>query len=115
VATIPTNPHPLARFPASHFSPDRIYRPGDLMSWNSRVRDAWPMALFYKRVAVAYPTSLNFNLYPTDARLGNLPLDKLERSARTWNLSCAHLRHSFLQSEFMIYYTNLGVNSVPER
>jgi hypothetical protein len=97
-ATIPTDPHPLAGFPAGHLSADRIYGPGNFVSRQSRVRDVQPLALFYKRVPMANTTGLNLDPHPPGTGLWNFALNQLGRQARAWEPSRAHLRRSFLQS-----------------
>jgi hypothetical protein len=91
---VPTYADAVSLTPTLHVGSDLGDCPGDLVSGNSRIRNARKQAFFRNYVTVAYPTGVNANPDLSWPRLWDLPLDNLEASPGFGYFHSFHLRHS---------------------
>src|SRR5208282_4073850 len=97
LATMPADADPFAFLPVFYTGSDFINHASDLVSGNTRIRDARKQALFGDHIAVTDSTSLNANPHLPSAGFWDVTFHDLEVRSRLRHLHCFHSRHlSFL-------------------
>jgi hypothetical protein len=94
MASVPSDPDALARFPVGDVGADGVDAACDFVSGNAWILEAGPMAFFDERVAVADAAGFDFNPDLSAAGFGNVPFDEFEITAGFADLDSLHFRHS---------------------
>jgi hypothetical protein len=82
VAAVPAHPDTLPLLPRGNTGADLIDDPNDLMTWNTRILNAGPGALFREHVTVANAASQHLNAHMSWTGVRNIALDDLEICSR---------------------------------
>jgi hypothetical protein len=93
MAAMPAHAHALAGFPLRHARAQGIDDADDFMAGHAGILQAWPLAFFHDRIAVADAAGLHFDPHPAGARLGNVTFNEFKSSARAGNLGNTHFSH----------------------
>jgi hypothetical protein len=94
---MPSDSDTLTFRPLCDVAPDRIDPARNFMTWDARVLQSRPYAIFNEDIAMTNPTGFNFHANLSWARLGNVAFRQLEIAARLAYLRRLHFSfHNFI-------------------
>jgi hypothetical protein len=93
VPAVPADTDALPCPPSRDAGAYRVNDSGDLVTWDTRVLDAWQHSFLSHDIAVANAASLHPDSYGSGDGIGYRPLNDLEGPMRAGDLYHAHRRH----------------------